>query len=80
MPGLAEEAPQAYKNISRVVETVSKDVTSSFLVPLYPLTPLFFCATCVYMRQASLTYTGIGALVGVGVLLSGVPLLFIARH
>lgn len=24
MPGLAEEAPQAYKNVSRVVETVSK--------------------------------------------------------
>ena len=24
MPGLAEEAPQAYKNVSQVVETVSK--------------------------------------------------------
>ena len=35
---------------------------------------------CQAARQASLTYTGIGALVGVGVLLAGVPLLLIARH
>ena len=63
-----------------VLRTVKPEVSRSFRVPLYPLTPLLFCATCVYMLQASLTYTGIGALVGVGVLLSGVPLLLIARH
>ena len=58
-----------------VLRTVEPEVTRSFPVPLYPLTPLLFCAACVYMLQASLTYTGIGALVGVGVLLTGVPLL-----
>jgi len=63
-----------------VLRTVEPDVSRSFCVPLYPLTPLLFCATCVYMLNASLTYTGIGALVGTGVLLSGVPLLLIVRH
>jgi amino acid transporter len=50
-----------------------------FRVPLYPVTPLVFCGLCLYMLQSSLSYTGIGALVGVGVLLAGVPLLFIVR-
>jgi amino acid transporter len=63
-----------------VLRTVEPKVSRSFCVPLYPLTPLFFCATCVYMLQASLTYTGIGALVGVVVLLSGVLLLLMVRH
>ena len=52
----------------------------SFRVPLYPLTPILFCASCLYMLQASLAYTGIGALVGVAVLLTGVPVLFVARY
>jgi amino acid transporter len=45
-----------------------------FRVPLYPFTPLLFCAICAYMLHASLLYTGTGALVGVGVLLTGIPL------
>jgi basic amino acid/polyamine antiporter, APA family len=43
-----------------------------FKTPLYPLIPLVFCSSCLYMLQASLSYTGIGALVGVGVLFIGV--------
>jgi amino acid transporter len=50
-----------------------------FRVPLYPLTPLLFCATCLAMLYASIAYTGIGALAGVAVLLLGTPLLFITR-
>lgn len=56
-------------------------VTRPFQVPLYPLTPLLFCGICAYMLQSSLAYTGIGASVGVAVLLAGVPLLILAgRH
>ncbi len=55
------------------------DRARPFRVPLYPLTPLLFCATCLYMIYASVTYTGVGALVGVAVLLAGIPLLFIRR-
>ena len=55
-------------------------VPRPFRVPLYPLTPLLFCAVCIYMLHASITYTGIGALIGVGVLLAGLPVLFLARR
>ena len=63
-----------------VLRTVEPEVTRSFRVPLYPLTPLLFSATCVYMLQASLTYTGIGSWVGIVVLLTGVPLLLVVKH
>ena len=43
-----------------------------FRVPLYPLTPLVFCLSSAYLLYSSLMYTGIGALVGIGVLLLGV--------
>lgn len=49
-----------------------------FKVPLYPVTPLLFCATCIYMLQSSLVYTGIGALCGIAVLLVGALVLLIA--
>lgn len=51
-----------------------------FRVPLYPFTPLLFCASCAYLLYSSLSYTGIGALVGVLVLLAGLPLLWLARR
>jgi amino acid transporter len=43
----------------------------AFRVPLYPVTPLVFCATSGYLLYASLAYTGIGALLGVAVLAVG---------
>lgn len=46
-----------------------------FKVPLYPLTPMLFCVVCAFMLTSSLAYTGKGALVGVAVLLAGVPFL-----
>jgi basic amino acid/polyamine antiporter, APA family len=54
-------------------------VARPFPVPLYPLTPLLFCAICVYMLQSSLAYTGVGAWVGVVVLLAGLPLMLLTR-
>jgi amino acid transporter len=50
-----------------------------FRVPLYPITPALFVLTCLYLLYSSLMYTGLGALVGVVVLLAGVPLLFLAE-
>ena len=37
MPGLAEEAPQAYKNVSRVVETVTKAGIAHKVARLRPI-------------------------------------------
>lgn len=50
-----------------------------FRVPLYPVTPLVFCGVCLYMIQSSLAHTGLGALVGVAVLLVGLPVWWLAR-
>lgn len=49
-------------------------------VPLYPLVPALFCAACAYLVYASLMHTGLGALIGVAVLLAGVPLIALARR
>jgi basic amino acid/polyamine antiporter, APA family len=48
------------------------DVARPFKVPLYPLTPLVFCASSAWLLHASLRYTRIGAAVGVAVLALGV--------
>src|SRR5262245_10056036 len=49
-----------------------------FRAPLYPLTPILFCLTCAYLLYASLVYTGFGALLGVAMLLIGVPVVWVA--
>jgi amino acid transporter len=49
-----------------------------FRVPLYPWIPIFFCAVCIYMFQSSLAHTGKGAILGLSVLLAGVPLLLLS--
>jgi amino acid transporter len=56
------------------------EAARSFRVPCYPFTPLFFCMTCAYMLQSSVAYTGVGALVGVAVLLTGALLLLLTQY
>jgi amino acid transporter len=63
-----------------VLRSKEPDVERPFRVPLYPLTPILFCAACLYMFQSSLTYAGAGAVAGVLVLLAGVPVLLWARQ
>ena len=63
------------------------DTNRPFRVPLYPLLPVVFCASCAYMLWSSLSYVSNQAMgglnaawVGVGVLLSGgVVLLLVSR-
>ena len=50
-----------------------------FRVPLYPLTPLLFCATSAGMLYSSVAYAGRGAVLGLLVMLAGVPVLLLAR-
>jgi amino acid transporter len=50
-----------------------------FRVPAYPVTPVLFCATAAFLFWSSVTYTGLGALLGVAVLLTGIPVLILAR-
>lgn len=50
-------------------------VERPFRVPLYPVLPLVFCLTSLYLLYSSIVYTGWGSLVGIGVLLVGVIIL-----
>jgi hypothetical protein len=52
----------------------------AYRVPLYPVTPAIFAATCLYMLYSSLVYAGNGAWIGAGVLLAGTPLLLLKRN
>lgn len=58
-----------------VLRRKEPNVERPFRVPLYPLTPLLFCLTSAYLLYSSLVYTGLGAFVGVAVLLAGALLL-----
>ncbi len=58
-----------------VLRRKESDVERPFRVPLYPLTPLLFCLTSAYLLYSSLVYTGLGAFLGVAVLLVGAFLL-----
>lgn len=49
-------------------------------VPLYPLIPGLFVAASLFMLQASLVNTGVGALFGVAVPAAGLPVLWWARR
>lgn len=52
-----------------------------FKVPLYPVTPIIFCLTCLYLLYSSVVYTGYGAFVGITVLLIGLLWFpFLNRH
>lgn len=49
-------------------------------VPLFPVTPLLFCGAAAYMLVSSVLHTGVGATVGLGVLLAGGVLLILFRR
>jgi len=57
-----------------------------FRVPFYPVTPLLFAAACAYMLYSSFNYAmsldpgSIGAMVGIAMLASGVPVLMWAKR
>jgi amino acid transporter len=48
-------------------------------VPLFPLLPIMFCVTNVYLIYSSLAYTGAGAIAGVAVLATGLLMLAFLR-
>ncbi|CAN5713410.1 amino acid permease [soil metagenome] len=53
------------------------DAERPFRVPMYPLAPLIFCVTSAYLMYSSLMYTGLGSLVGVGVLAIGAVVMLV---
>jgi len=51
------------------------DLPRPFRVPFFPLLPLLFCGSCLFVLWSSLQYVRLGALVGLGVLAAGMLLL-----
>jgi len=56
------------------------DRVRPFKVPLYPVTPACFALCCMGLSWSSTVYAGTGAVVGMAVLVAGVPLLCLNRR
>jgi len=54
------------------------DAERPYSVPMYPITPILFAATAGYMLYSSIQYAGDGALLGVAVMLAGVPFVWLS--
>jgi amino acid transporter len=54
------------------------DTPRPFRVPLYPFTPILFLVTSLFMLYSTLNYAGVGALLGIAVMLCGVPVMIAA--
>jgi basic amino acid/polyamine antiporter, APA family len=63
-----------------VLRTREPEATRPFRVPFYPVIPLLFAGACLFMLYSSLDFVGARALVGVGVVAAGVPLLLFDRR
>lgn len=63
-----------------VLRQRDKDRHRPFRVPLYPLTPALFALSCLALCWSSVQYAGVGALLGLAVLLAGLPLLWLERR
>lgn len=63
-----------------VLRFVDPEIPRPFKTPLYPLTPILFCATSGYMLYASVAYAKYLSLVGLLPVACGLPLYFIGRR
>lgn len=50
-----------------------------YKVPLYPLPPIILCVTALYLAYASVLYTGVGALVGLAILATGITVYLLGQ-
>lgn len=51
-----------------------------YRLPLYPVPPILFGLAALWMIYSSIAYAGIGAWVGVAVLIAGIPLVLLSRQ
>jgi basic amino acid/polyamine antiporter, APA family len=51
-----------------------------YRLPLFPIPPILFGAAAIWMIYSSIAYAGIGAWVGVVVLIAGIPLVLLSRN
>lgn len=65
--------------VSLFVFRKRKNGNSAYQVPFYPLTPILFLLACGYLLYSSVMFTGMGALVGIGILVLGLPVYYLAE-
>lgn len=63
-----------------VLRVRDQDRHRPFRVPLYPFTPILFALVCLALCWSSIQYAGAGAVLGLGVLVAGLPLLWLRRR
>jgi amino acid transporter len=63
-----------------VLRARDRGLKRPFQVPLYPLLPAVFCATCAYMVYAGIEYAGKFGLIGGLLLVAGLPLYAVSRR
>jgi amino acid transporter len=63
-----------------VLRSRDRGLKRPFQVPLYPLLPAVFCATCAYMLYAGIEYAGKLGLIGGLLLVAGLPLYAVSRR
>jgi basic amino acid/polyamine antiporter, APA family len=63
-----------------VLRVKDRGMERSFRVPLFPVVPVIFCATCAYMLYGGIQYAGKLGLVGAVLLLAGVPLYLLSKR
>ncbi|MCC6417892.1 MAG: amino acid permease [Gemmataceae bacterium] len=56
------------------------NVERPFRVPLFPIVPLLFCATCGYMLYSGIRFAGQLGIVGAGLVLVGIPFYIFSRR
>jgi amino acid transporter len=56
------------------------DIPRPFRVPLFPIIPLIFCATCFYMLYSAIAYAKYISLIGIVPLLIGLPLYYLSTY
>ncbi|MGF1581997.1 MAG: APC family permease [Gemmataceae bacterium] len=57
----------------------NSNLSRPFSVPLYPVVPIIFCNVCAYMTYAAVTFKPHHSLVGLGLVLLGVPVYFLSN-
>jgi amino acid transporter len=62
-----------------LLRTTDPDAPRPFRVPGYPFVPLIFCGWCAYMVVGTVLYDPLKSLIGLGILLAGLPLYFLPQ-
>jgi hypothetical protein len=62
-----------------VLRVKDRGIQRPFSAPLFPLEPIIFCGTCIYMLYSALDYAKDLSLIGLVPLALGLPLFLVSQ-